>query len=218
MLPIENVTGFFRSVLKIRSLHNMISVLMMSRMISVRTISWIYNLASELGDAWNVVMIIPHVAHATMRPIIMPLGHPTVLPPRAACALTVRPLAMPLGHPTVLPPRAARHHATRPRHRAVSLCSPCPPHVAPRHATSPCGPCPCRAAWPHHANQCCPRRAISPCGPLPRHRANLAVPLGHAACKSMPPSPRNPKVSFSLPLLLLLLLLLQMVSVVFSSP
>ena len=55
MLPIENVIGSFRSVLKIRSFHNMVSVLVMSRMIGIRAISWGYNLVSKLMDAWVVV-------------------------------------------------------------------------------------------------------------------------------------------------------------------
>ena len=55
MLPIENIIGSFRSVLKIRSFRNMISMLVMSRMIGIRAISWVYNLVSELGDAWDVV-------------------------------------------------------------------------------------------------------------------------------------------------------------------
>ena len=51
MLPIENVIGSFRSMLKIRSFCNMLSVLVMPRMIGVRAISWVYNLVSDLDDA-----------------------------------------------------------------------------------------------------------------------------------------------------------------------
>ena len=33
----------------------MISMLVMSRMIGIRAISWVYKLVSELGDAWDVM-------------------------------------------------------------------------------------------------------------------------------------------------------------------
>ena len=43
MLPIENVTSFFRSMLKIRGFCNMISGLVMPRIIGARAISWNIN-------------------------------------------------------------------------------------------------------------------------------------------------------------------------------